>query len=79
MQGRPFNDEPSRPSWKLAIDERERIDVNDSGHATLERMEMRRRMIAVIHLDDDAVEPGQFRHGRGALARRERAPPQAFR
>jgi hypothetical protein len=25
-------------------------------------MEMRRRVVVVIHRDDDAEEPGQFRH-----------------
>ena len=43
------------------MQDRRRIDTNHGAVAAVSRVEVRRRVVVEIHLDDNAVEPADFR------------------
>jgi hypothetical protein len=62
MERRSFNDKSSCPQRKLPCNECQRFYIDDGFVSSINRMEVGWRMIAKIHLNDDAIEATQFRH-----------------
>ena len=56
MQRRPFEDERLRAACHVALHDFQRVDIDLDFFALINRVEMRRRMVAIKHADDDAVE-----------------------
>lgn len=52
----PFKGEAQRPSGLAATDDLQGTDVEQGFMLGIQRMEMRRRVFALEHLDDDAEE-----------------------
>jgi len=67
MQGRPFKDQCARTTAHVAFNNLQRIDVHLNLLALVNRMEVRRRMVAIEHANDDPIEATEFRHG-GSLS-----------
>ena len=63
MQRRPFKDQGQCAAAHLAFDNLQRIDVHLNLLALVNRMKVRRRMVAIEHADNDPVEATEFRHG----------------
>src|SRR3989338_7880070 len=62
MQRRPFDDQAHRSRWEVAGQHGLRVDGNTRLELGVLRVKMGRRMVAKVHLDDDAVEPTELRH-----------------
>jgi hypothetical protein len=65
MENAPFVDQSQRASTQIAFQDRTIVYPNRGLLATILRVEMRRRMIVVVHGDDDAKESAYF--GQSAL------------
>ena len=72
MNRSPLNDKPTGSRWKLPLDERQGVDINDRLSPSVKRMEMRRLVITEIHLDYDTVKSRKLRHGLAACVGLER-------
>ena len=59
MQLRPFEDERPCAAAHVTFHHFERVDVDLDSFALIDGMKMWRRMVAVKHANDDAVEPAQ--------------------
>jgi len=75
MEGRPFNHESYHARRQPAGEDGEVADIKQRKVAAVFRMEVRRIVIVEEHLDDDAEEPADLRHGRARAAGRERRLP----
>ena len=65
MERCPFDDKAACSWRKLSFDECQRFYIDDCFTARVDRMKVRRWMIAKIHLNDDTVESTEFRHVSG--------------
>lgn len=62
VECRPFDDKATRPRWKFSFYECQGFYIDDGFVASINGVEVGRRMVTEIHLNDDAVEAAQFRH-----------------
>ena len=62
MLGCPFNDEPEGTGFEVALEDGEVFNRNQGFLLTIANMKMGRRMVVVIHGDDDAKEAANFWH-----------------
>jgi hypothetical protein len=63
MQRGPFENERLGATAHAPLDHFQRVHIHLDFFALINRMKMRRRMIAIKHADDNPVKPAQFRHG----------------
>ena len=63
MQRGPFQNQCQRPAAHVSGHDFQRIDVHLNLLPLIDRVKMRRRMVAVKHANDDPVETAEFRHG----------------
>ena len=63
MEGRPLDYESHRARWQPTGEDGQVADIDQSKGAAVLRMEVRRVVIVEEHLDDDAEEPADLRHG----------------
>jgi len=61
MQCRPFKDERLRPPAHVTLNDFEGVDVHLDFLALINRVKMRRWMVAIKHADDDSIETAQLR------------------
>src|SRR5213593_1912432 len=62
MQRCPFGYESHGPCWQLARDDTQAVNGDPGFRVCVLSVEMRRRVIREVHLDDDPVEPAYLRH-----------------
>lgn len=62
MLGSPFNNQTQCTRWKVSPNDYQRANINDGLVLSILRVEVRRRMVTKIHLDDNAQETANFRH-----------------
>jgi hypothetical protein len=68
------SDDQSHDAWtKAPANDLQRVDGDDRLVGTVSGMEMRRRMVVVVHRDDDSEKPADLRH-QVNLAQPERSP-----
>ena len=60
----PVEDQPKGPARQLSLDELHRFDPNFGFMLAVYRVEVRRRVIVIIHSDDDSEEDAECWHER---------------
>lgn len=60
MERRPLNDEPEGPRRQLSTYYTQILDLDHRLELRILRMEVRRRMIVIVHVDGDAEELGDL-------------------
>jgi hypothetical protein len=61
MQGTPFEDKVEGAARKLSLG-KTRADLDSDLELSILRMEMRRSVVQVVHVDDDSKESANLRH-----------------
>ena len=72
----PIENQPEGPARELSFDESQRLDPDFRFMLAVYRMEMRRRVIVVIHSNDDPKEDAECWHERSRYASTLRNPQQ---
>ncbi len=49
MNGRPLEDKAACATWDATIDDTDGIDTDDDFELTIPRVEVRRRVISIVH------------------------------
>ena len=62
MQPHPFHDQALGASGETAVEYGRRIYADYGSMAAVTRMEVRRRMVGEVHVNDDSVEAADLRH-----------------
>jgi len=75
MEGRPLNHESRHARGQPAGEDGQVADIDQSKVAGVLGMEVRGIVIVEEHLDDDAKEAADLRHGRARAAGRDRGLP----
>ena len=63
----PVSHERHRPSRKASNEHASCCDLDFRFEISVDRVEMPRRMVAIIHVDRDTVEEGNSRHAKASL------------
>jgi hypothetical protein len=79
VQCRPLSDEAHRPSGEIAREYGPCVDGDARLELRVFGVKMRRRMVAEVHLDHDAVEPAELRHPPRWTQMRETRPRPSCR
>ena len=75
MQGSPFQSQGEHALWQQTANDGQRANLNESFGTILAHMKMWRRMIGLVHLDDDTKEAGDFGHDASPRERDDTMPP----
>ena len=70
MERCPLNHETVRSRGEMSMEHSEAADSDYGLLPLISRVKVRRRMVGVVHADDDSVEPGEIRHWWSSRARR---------
>lgn len=77
MERGPLGYEASCPWWKVARQDRQAFDRDPGFELRILGVKVWRGMVATVHLDDDAVEPTDFRHSLKPIGFLETGPPSS--
>src|SRR5713226_7229763 len=75
VRGGPFGHEPAYSRRQIPLDDHQAVDRHNGSLPTVTNMKVRRRMIIIMHRDDDAVEAREFRHPRRSTEKRDACSP----